>query len=704
MRARILFVGAMLVAGLGAGAARATHFDNDPATGSFNPQLSVTITQTLVNRPTGMSLRLTQADHEDPPVVSRLRSPGGWQWAFSATRRAEKPNPPGGFTSECDDAIDNDHNSPNGTGTGGNLDFSKRTDAFIARAEKVGTLHLKIHADGVTRPGAPATWDGTIGFLSYNPATQTGVLCALFISTDQRVISLPDTDPTGGGDDIEGVTEIAAEFPVARVTVGAQTWWETLVDLEDLATDSTFQQLNVSLIELSATFSAHSVGNWHAGGIDFSKAPLVSGLHNFQGTFRTCPAADPAYGNCRSGRPDVIRTIPFTFTLPAPVITAPPDGALLNTNPVPISGTSDPSATIQVFEAGSPVGPVATANGAGAWTALVPMADGVHTVGARTVDAGGQSPLSNTRTFTLDTTPPLPPVILVPPEGALLAGTNVTISGTAEIGALVTVVEGPITIGSVNVAPSGTWTLSTTMTKGAHAIAARATDIAGNVGLNSPLRTFNVTTAIPAIVTPPEDAATNQGNVVISGISEANASILVEENGIAVGPPVLATGTGSWAMTVAFPEGTHGIIATATEGGFVSPPSPLRTFAVDFTPPLQPTIDEPLDGSTVRSILVHFAGGTESRASIGVFEGPQRIGSATADLNGNWSTDITMVDGSHTVRAVATDRAGNVGPSSPTITFLVEDPLAILLPLPGSQNGGSVRITGTADQLATGVR
>lgn len=707
MRRWTMFISVLMGAGLVSGVAVADHYDNDAGTGSFNPQYAVTVAQAtspmLVNRPTDITLNLTQADHEDPPINVRLRVPGEWNFAFSTTRQAETAG--GVPTSDCEAAIDNLNNSPDGTGNPPNTDFSKRTDAKFVRAEKIGRVHLEVHADGVTRPGAPATWDGDIAFISYNGVNQSAWLCALFISTDARVISIPDPPPPDSDDDIEGITEIVGAFPVSRVTDGGTQYWETLVDaIDDLARDDTFQTLQVSVTQLRATFDKHSAGNWHpGGGLDFSRGSTVSGSKAFQGLFKTCPANDPAYGNCKSGRPDVVRTSNFTFVLPAPAITAPSSGTLTNVNPVPVSGTSDPLASVQVFSGANPAGSPATADGAGNWTASVPLADGTHSLTAKTVDAGGASPSSNSRTVTVDTTAPAAPVIVSPAEAALHGGTAVTISGTAEPLSTVQILEGAATIATVG--STGTWSTTVNLSKGPHAIMARATDVAGNVGAFGALRSFNVTTAAPIVSSPAEGSATNQTTVNVSGVAEGGALVELSEGGVPLGTTT-ASGTGSWSLPFAFTEGVHQITATATADGFLSPAT-IRNFVVDLTAPDAPVITSPAPNSTVGSISVPIRGtlpAAEAGGSVAVFEGGKRLGTAIANVAGEWAMTVVLADGQHLVRAIATDRAGNVGAPSATLAFTVDDPLEIASPLPNSFTPGTVEVTGGADPSATQIR
>lgn len=707
MRRWTLFVAVFAGVGLVSGVSMADHFDSNASTGTFNPQYQVTVSQAsspmLVNRPTALSLKMTQVDHEDPPVVSRLRTPGDWNFAFSTTRQAETPA--GVPTTKCEDAIDNLNNSPNGTGTGTNVDFSKRTDAKFTRAEKTGTARLQVHADGISRPGAPILFNADVAFISYDSVLDVAQMCALFITTDSRVTSLPDTDPTGGGDDIEGVTELVGQFPIARVTDGGNQYWETLIDLTKLIKNGTLQDLHVSVLELTSNFTAHSAGNWHpGGGLDFSRGSTVSGSKTFQGSFKTCPADDPSYGACKSGRPDVVRTSNFTFVLPAPAITAPAAGTLTNVNPVSVSGTSDPLASVQVFSGSTAAGSPATADASGVWTASVPLADGNHTLTAKTVDAGGASPASNSRSITVDTTPPAAVNIGAPAESALVGGTSVAISGPAEATARVEIVEGATTIATVT--STGTFSTTVSLAKGPHAIMARAIDVAGNVGAFGPLRSFNVTTAAPIISVPAENSATKLTTVVLSGIAEPNAVVTLDEAGTPIGP-VVASPTGAWSISHAFPEGPHQITATATADGFTSPVTPLRSFVVDLTAPDAPVITAPTPNQTVRSISVPVAGTmapAEAGGSVAVFEGGTRLGTAVVNAAGNWNVTVVLPDGVHKIRAVATDRAGNTGPASPLLTFTVDDPLEINNPVAGSFNPGTIIATGGADPLATQVR
>jgi hypothetical protein len=642
-------------------------------------------------------------------VISKFNTPGDWQFPFATLRQGE--DAANVVTTDCDKTIDGLKNSPNGTGSGGNLDFSKRTDAHFQRAEKVGTAHLEVHADGVTRPGLPATWDGDIAFISYDSLTQTATLCILFISTDTRVSHLPDTNPAPSDtkDDIEGVTEIVAEFPVTLVSIGPGNAWQTVADLSDLAKDDTFQQLNVSLIELKAIFNANSAGNWQSGGsIPFSVTPAVSGTKTFSGEFTTCPPDDPAYGNCKSDKGTVTRTIPKTITLVAPVVTAPAANAFVQTTGVTVSGTSDPNASVRVYEGATNLGET-TATGAGSWSTVVTLAEGpggstaTHTVKARTFDLGGESVDSNTRTFTVNA-PPAAPIITGPGEGDTVGGGNIPISGTAQPGSTVKVYEGATLLNSGTAGGTGLYTVVVNITaKTAHSITTTATDLGGE-SAPSLLRTFNVTTAVPVITAPVQNAAFNVANISVTGTSEPGAFIDLTLDGLP-GGTTTATGGGAWSIPLTgLSEATHTLTATATNDALTSPASPLRTFIIDFTPPAKPIIITPSPGEEVASSLLNISGTTEPFATVTVKEGTTTIGTpVVANSSGNWSLHPVLTPVQHTVTATATDRAGNIGLPSDPRTFTVVVSALINTPAPNSSQKATFNASGTADGSVTKV-
>jgi large repetitive protein len=107
----------------------------------------------------------------------------------------------------------------------------------------------------------------------------------------------------------------------------------------------------------------------------------------------------------------------------------------------------------------------------------VSLRDGAYVVFARASNLGGTSPASGNRVVQVDSTPPPPPVIAAP----VVAGTTVTVSGTAESGTTVELFEDGSSRGTVATS-GGRWSRSLSgVGTGTRSYTARAVDFAGNV-------------------------------------------------------------------------------------------------------------------------------------------------------------------------------------------------------------------------------
>lgn len=103
----------------------------------------------------------------------------------------------------------------------------------------------------------------------------------------------------------------------------------------------------------------------------------------------------------------------FTFTIDAtaptaPVVSTPANGTLTNNNTPVISGTAEANSVVTIFVDGTSIGTTtATASGTFAFTPAAALADGARSVRATATDAfGNLSVVSNTNTFTIDTSAP----------------------------------------------------------------------------------------------------------------------------------------------------------------------------------------------------------------------------------------------------------------------------------------------------------
>ncbi len=122
------------------------------------------------------------------------------------------------------------------------------------------------------------------------------------------------------------------------------------------------------------------------------------------------------------------------------------------------------------------------ADATGAWSyAPRGLADGPHTVTAAEANGAGDTGMASFA-FTLDTAAPDAPVLARAAVGTI-AGTALTIAGTAEALSLVAVTIDGVAVSTATANAGGAWslTLAGGVAAGTHALAATATDAAGNV-------------------------------------------------------------------------------------------------------------------------------------------------------------------------------------------------------------------------------
>lgn len=226
------------------------------------------------------------------------------------------------------------------------------------------------------------------------------------------------------------------------------------------------------------------LGNW---AVD---APLSNGAHRLNAR-----AVDTA-GNVSSQTPTVSVTVDTVAPL-APTIALPSAGAWTNKTMIQIAGFAEPGGTLRLEE-GSLLAQL-TVLGDGSWQTTQTFTAGPHTLTARVWDAAGHPSPATTRSFTIDLTPPMEPVIVTPAEGALLSPSETTIAGTGEPGADVFVLRGEIVIGIATVGANTNWFMRVTSPAGPNELRARQRDRAGNFGPYSPMRRFTVDDQPPVV-------------------------------------------------------------------------------------------------------------------------------------------------------------------------------------------------------------
>lgn len=380
-----------------------------------------------------------------------------------------------------------------------------------------------------------------------------------------------------------------------------------------------------------------------------------------------------------------------TFTIvestsPArPVILSPSNQAGFN-GAVLISGTADPGSLVKVYVVANPTPvAIATADGSGDWSVTRSFHDGTHTIVAAAKEASGdESGPSSSVTFHVDTAAPRAPVIFFPAEGEIVLNAEVTIAGTAESGALVSVREGTEVIGTA-AASSGNWSITATFVEGPHTIQATATDGFGNTS-PAAVRSFTVevddTPPAKPVIAHPVAGSLHGPEVTIEGTAEPESAIVVRE-GAAIVARATTTGNGQWTVAVSMTDGPHEIQATAEDrAGNVSEPSDPVSFSVDARRP-DVTIDTPDGNVFLPTDSFTFQGTATDDRSVSHVEVHvvNLLGTRVADLEvvvepeggteTTWSATVEgLLPGRYTVAAYAVDAKGNRS-SAATANYIV---------------------------------
>ncbi|WP_400193054.1 Ig-like domain-containing protein [Hymenobacter sp. B81] len=405
-------------------------------------------------------------------------------------------------------------------------------------------------------------------------------------------------------------------------------------------------------------------GNWALN----QPSALADGSHTVRAT-----ATDAAGNTSPSSNTN---TFMVDATAPAaPVVSSPANGLQTADNTPTYSGTAESGSTITVVVDGSAVG-TTTTSGAGSWsfTQAVALAEGSHTVRATATDAAGNlSPLSSTNTFVVDTQAPNtlivsgPPALTNSPSATFDFSSNESgVSYQASLdGSAFTSATDPVTF-------SG-------LADGLHTLAVRAIDGAGNVDATPATYSWTidaVAPAAPVAIAPANGSITGDNTPAYSGTGEPGSTVTVIVDGISVGTTT-ANGAGNWVFTPVTPlaEGSHTVRATAADAaGNTSPSSNTNTFTVDTQAPAAPVVAGPANGSTTGDNTPTYSGTGEPGSTITVVVDGSAVGTTTVSGGGSWSftQPTALAEGSHTVRATATDVVGNVSVSSNTNSFVVD--------------------------------
>lgn len=378
----------------------------------------------------------------------------------------------------------------------------------------------------------------------------------------------------------------------------------------------------------------------------------------------------------------------------APVITK--DTVVNNT--VQVSGTAEANSTIKLYDGSTLVGTAHAASN-GAWSLTTSaLTQGTHTLAASATDAAGNtSDLSQAVDPVIGSTSPgqqpsPPPADTVAPNAPVITGDTVVhhtvqVSGTAEAGSTIKLYDGSTLLGTTHTDANGDWSLTTpALSQGTHALAATATDAAGN--------TSHLSEAVDPVIgsgssgqhssPPPADTVAPDAPVItgdtvvhntvqVSGTAEAGSTIKLYDGSTLLGTTHAAS-DGGWSFTTpALSQGAHTLAASSTDAAGNT--SHLSD-AVD------PVIGTPSSNGGSTSTHNHLTGSSEtllqftsvqqnhntvtltgtadSGSQLSVYDGTKAVGSVTTDTDGNWKfTTSAAPNHVHSFTAALVDSTGD---------------------------------------------
>ncbi len=369
----------------------------------------------------------------------------------------------------------------------------------------------------------------------------------------------------------------------------------------------------------------------------------------------------------------------------------------------------DPSNAVQVDEYGN-------------WTFTPsnPLPEGEHEFTAQSVDAAGNEGAKTASvTITIDVSAPVAPSLdnIIDDVGeqtgeidnaSTTDDARPTISGTAEVGSTITLLDSGKIIGTAIVDDLGNWSTEPNipLNTGDHSITVTATDEAGNISAeSSPARTFTVDLPgpdAPSIDNVIDDVDPQQGNIskgtgvtddttpTVTGSAQVGATVTLYDADQNILGTALTDDKGNWSIAIAdnkaLSEGMQSLTAKAELNSVDSPETGAYTFEVDTSIPDKPGLLIVMDdqGPTVGIInnndttddstpTISGSGGTAG-STISVFDGDREIGTATVQANGTWSVTpvIPLGDGPHSISATETAPNGKVSEPSTVVVFTVD--------------------------------
>ena len=276
----------------------------------------------------------------------------------------------------------------------------------------------------------------------------------------------------------------------------------------------------------------------------------------------------------------------------------------------------------------------------------------------------------------IDCQPP-PPVLETPADGSATNDTTPTFTGLTFPGAQVDIfVDGnPIGTTTANSSGNFTFTPGSPLALGNHQARANA-QVNGETSALSDINDFAIDVTAPAAPTlnkPADGEVTNDRTPTFTGRAEPGADVEVFVDGDSIGTTT-ANGNGdfSFTPTASLAAGPHEAFVGATDpAGNDSPQSNTNGFRIDTEDPAAPGITSPAEGGSTGDSTPTITGTAEPGSEVIIRIDGDKVGSTTADANGNFSFTVSdaLSPGEYEVSAIAVDEGGNRSAASDPVSF-----------------------------------
>jgi len=274
-----------------------------------------------------------------------------------------------------------------------------------------------------------------------------------------------------------------------------------------------------------------------------------------------------------------------------PVLTAASDSGASSSDRITsvvrptFSGTGVNGQRIDMYNGFGFLGSTTVADGVWSYTALADLADGSYQIRSKTVDlAGNESSFSSSIVVVIDTVRPADPTF---DENVMFKNSSTPLlTGAAEIDAVVTVRSGATTLATTRTAATGLWSIEVVdpLAQSVFALAATATDVAGNMNSGASAASLTIDTTAPAAPTITAFSSVSSPLTLV-GTGEAGATVSISDGATVIGTAVVG-GNGTWSFTTAtLAQGSHSFTAVQTDAArnISVASSPARTISATQT-------------------------------------------------------------------------------------------------------------------------